>query len=136
MSTEDADATGRVTGLGGVFFKTEDTGATRQWYEDHLKLDGPADDVIMFWWRYDDDPERRGHTVWGPFDKNSEYFGPGDAPFMFNYRVDDLDAILARLRAEGVEVLDKREETEFGRFGWIVDLDGRRVELWEPPEGS
>jgi len=127
---------GLVTGLGGVFFKTEDTEATQKWYEEHLGLGMVDSDTVGFWWRHDDDPDRRGHTVWGPFDMNSEHFGPGEAPFMFNYRVDDLDAILSRLRAEGIEVLDKREDSEFGRFGWIVDLDGHRVELWEPPEGT
>ena len=127
---------GRVTGLGGVFFKTNDREATKNWYAEHLDLGTPDSDVVLFWWRHDVDPDRRGHTVWGPFDMDSDHFGPDDAPYMLNYRVDDLDAILTRLRAEGVEVLDKREDSEFGRFGWIVDMDGRRVELWEPPEGS
>ncbi len=135
MSEADEEGTGRVTGLGGVSFKTDDTNATRQWYAEHLGLGAPDDDVMLFWWRHDNDPDRRGHTVWGPSDKDSEYFG-SDTSFMFNYRVDDLDAILARLRNEGVEVIDKREDSEFGRFGWIVDLDGHRVELWEPPKGS
>ena len=136
MSADNKDGSGCVTGLGGVFFKTNDVAATKEWYKAHLSLDSPDDDTTMFWWRHDDEPDKRGHTVWGPFDKDSDYFGPGDTPFMFNYRVDDLDAILNRLRDEGVEVLDKREDSEFGRFGWIVDLDGHRVELWEPPEGT
>ena len=125
-----------MTGLGGVFFKSKDPEMTQEWYAEHLDLTTPDSATVLLSWRYDDDPDRRGHTVWAPFDMDSEYFGPGDAPFMLNYRVDDLDAILTRLRAEGVEVLEKREDSEFGRFGWIVDLDGRRVELWQPPDGS
>ena len=136
MSTEDTDGTGRVTGIGGVFFKTKDVGATQEWYKEHLQFDPAPDMPMLFWWRTDDDPDRRALTVWSPFEMDSDYFGSGDTPFMFNYRVDDLDAILRRLREEGVEVLDKREESELGKFGWIVDLDGHRVELWEPPEGS
>lgn len=136
MSMATEEGTGRVTGLGGVFFKTKDREATHKWYAEHLNFSTADSDSVLFWWRHDDDPDRRGHTVWGPFDMDSEHFGPGDTPFMFNYRVDDLDAILKRLRAEGVDVLDKREDSEFGRFGWIVDLDGRRVELWQPPEGT
>jgi uncharacterized glyoxalase superfamily protein PhnB len=84
-----------------VFFKTGDTAVTRKWYAEHVGFDALQ---VLFWWRYDDEPDRRGHTVWAPFDMDSEYFGPNDAPFMLDYRVDDLDAILERLRAEGVEV--------------------------------
>lgn len=131
-----ADEKGRVTGLGGVFFRTNDVAATREWYQQHLGLASTDDMPMLFWRRHDDDPDRRGMTVWGPFPKDTDYFGPGDAQVMLNYRVDDLDAILERLRAEGVEVLDEREEAEYGRFGWIIDLDGNRVELWEPPEGQ
>ncbi len=136
MSGEKGERRGRVTGIGGVFFKTHNRKATREWYAEHLDFGTPNDDPVLVWWRHDDDPNRRGLTVWGPFDNDTDYFGPGDESFMLNYRVDDLEAILTRLRAEGVEVLEKREDTDYGKFGWIVDVDGRRVELWQPPEGS
>lgn len=124
-----------VTGLGGVFFKANDPTATRDWYVTHLGIGALEDETVVFRWRSDDEP-RRGHTVWAAFDRDSDYFGSNDEPLMLNYRVDDLDAALERLAGEGIEVLGKREDSEFARFGWIIDIDGRRVELCEPPEGS
>jgi catechol 2,3-dioxygenase-like lactoylglutathione lyase family enzyme len=122
----------RVTGIGGVFFKSQDPAALRSWYREHLGVESEEWGAV-FPWREQDRPERSGHTVWAPFPADSDYF-PG--PLMVNYRVDDLDAVLSALRAEGVEVDDRVEESEFGRFGWIVDPDGRRVELWQPPESA
>jgi predicted enzyme related to lactoylglutathione lyase len=84
-------------------------------------------------WRENDNPERRGATVWALFEKRTPYFEPSRAPFMLNYRVDDLDALLEALRAEGVTI-DKHEDSDYGRFAWIMDPEGNKIELWEPPK--
>jgi catechol 2,3-dioxygenase-like lactoylglutathione lyase family enzyme len=124
----------RVTGLGGVFFKADDPDGMYQWYEQHLGLKR-EEGVVLFRWREAADPQRLGTTVWSLFRRDSTYFDPSRASFMLNFRVADLDALLAALRAEGVTVDDKREDSEYGRFGWILDPEGNRIELWEPPPG-
>ncbi|WP_114240864.1 VOC family protein [Dyella sp. C9] len=119
----------KVIGLGGIFFKSRDPKALSQWYAQHLGL--PVDD-----WggaRWSEDGERAGYTLWSPFAANTEYFGPTTQSYMINLRVDDLHALLAKLRAAGVAVDERVEESEYGRFGWITDPDGTRIELWEPP---
>jgi len=125
---------GRVTGLGGVFFKASDPDALHEWYERHLGMkreNGP----VNFRWR-ERDADKPGTTVWSIFPKDTTYFEPSRAPFMLNYRVENLDALLERLRAEGVQVDDRRENSEYGRFAWITDPEGNRIELWEPPAGT
>jgi len=117
----------RVTGIGGVFFKARDRAALIAWYKEHLGLDPSEHGSVAFQWG---DPN--GVTVWGPFEHDTDYFDPSTAPFMINYRVDDLDGLLAKLRAAGVTVDDKVEEYDYGRFGWIMDPEGNRLELWEP----
>jgi hypothetical protein len=82
------------------------------------------------------EPLRQSHIVWSPFEANTDYFRPSEKQFMINYRVHDLDALLAQLRAEGVDVDPKTEKSEFGYFGWIMDPEGNRIELWEPPPAS
>ena len=89
----------------------------------------------VFEWRDRGDPSRVGSTVWSLFEKDTTYFGPGDPAFMLNYRVDDLDALLAKLNAEGVEIANERHQDENGRFAWITDPEGHRIELWEPAPG-
>ncbi len=140
---QGADGTRRAgaTGIGGVFFKASDPQAIGRWYRDHLGVEledpsgegGASECTAMFRWRDADDPERIGTTVWAAFPRDTPYFSPGDAPFMINYRVEDLDGLLERLRAEGVWVDEHRENHEYGRFAWIRDPDGNRIELWEPP---
>jgi predicted enzyme related to lactoylglutathione lyase len=104
----------------------------REWYRDKLGM--PADEYgAVFPWRYKDDPESYGHTVWSPFDEDTEYFDPSESDFMINFIVDDLDGILEQLRAAGVEIIGEVQEFEYGRFGWILDPDGNKIELWEPP---
>jgi predicted enzyme related to lactoylglutathione lyase len=125
---------GKVTGLGGVFFKANDTAKLSTWYQDHLGL-APENGPVFFRWRHRDS-DAPGTTVWALFERDTKYFEPGTAPFMLNYRVDDLDAMLARLAAEGVAVDLKREDGEFGRFAWITDPEGNRIELWQPPVGQ
>ena len=121
----------RVTGIGGVFFKARDKEALTAWYREHLGIEA-GEYGMAFDWRDTGGTEVPGCTVWGPFRHDTTYFNPSTAPFMINYRVDDLDALLAKLRAAGVTVDDKVEEYEYGRFGWIMDPEGNRLELWEP----
>jgi len=125
----------RVTGIGGIFFKADQPEALRAWYKRHLGI--PIEEHgATFMWREDEDPNRRGMTVWSIFARESSYFDPTSAPFMINYRVDDLDALLEQLRAEGVTIDPKREDYEYGRFAWIIDPAGNRIELWEPPKSE
>lgn len=126
----------RVTGIGGIFIKAQDTERMGDWYRRHLGIDIQAWGGTAFRWN---DPERvepdGGVTVWSLFKADSGYFAPSTAPFMVNYRVDDLHALLAALRAEGCEVDAKVEESEYGKFGWVMDPEGNRIELWQPPVG-
>lgn len=127
----------RVTGIGGIFFKAKDPEGLRAWYRERLGI--PVEDWggTSFEWRHADDPARKGSTVWSVFADSSRYFDPSPAPFMVNYRVDDLDRVLAELRAEGVEIDPKGiEDSDFGRFAWVMDPEGHRVELWQPPAES
>ncbi len=123
----------RVTGIGGIFFKARDADALRAWYRTHLGLDIQPWGGVAFRWREAEIPDREGVTVWTIFPAASDYFGPSEARFMINYRVADLAKVLAELRAEGYRVEERVEESEFGKFGWVVDPEGNRVELWEPP---
>jgi predicted enzyme related to lactoylglutathione lyase len=126
----------RVTGIGGIFFKADDPEGLYAWYEKHLGIQRePHGQGALLHWREDENPERRGETVWAIFDRNTEYFRPSRAPFMLNYRVDNLDAVLEALRAEGVAIDPKREDYDYGRFAWITDPEGNKIELWEPKEG-
>src|SRR5256885_9651368 len=122
---------GRVTGLGGVFFKAADPEWLYAWYENHLGLNRSEGGVLFRWRQADADVP--GTTVWALFKRDTKYFEPSGAPFMLNYRVDNLDALLERLRAQGVPVDERREDSQFGRFAWVMDPAGKRIELWEPP---
>jgi catechol 2,3-dioxygenase-like lactoylglutathione lyase family enzyme len=125
----------RVTGIGGIFFKSRDPKALGTWYRDHLGIDLEDWGGSVFHWKGPDNPEGVGTTVWSPFAADTEYFAPSTASFMINYRVEDLDAVLQALRSEGVQVDEKVEESEFGKFGWVIDPDGNKLELWQPPDG-
>lgn len=119
----------RVTGIGGIFFKAKDPQQTKAWYQQHLGIgDG------MFRWRAHDEPAQEGTTVWAPFKAETTYFEPSQSPFMVNYRVADLEALLAALRAEGVEQVGEMQSHDYGKFAWILDPDGNKIELWEPIE--
>lgn len=121
----------RVTGIGGVFFKARDPETLRAWYRKHLEIDVQDWGGAALPWRDAD-----GMTVWTIFPETSNYFAPSTSPFMVNYRVADLDAVLAALREEGCNVDEKSETSEFGKFGWVMDPEGNRIELWEPPVGQ
>lgn len=123
----------RVTGIGGVFFKSRNPQALGTWYRDHLGLDVTDWGGVIFQWGGPDSSP--GMTIWSPFAADTNKMEPSTAPFMLNFRVADLDALLATLRAEGCNVMDASEDSEFGKFGWVIDPDGNKVELWEPPSG-
>jgi predicted enzyme related to lactoylglutathione lyase len=118
----------KVLGVGGVFFKARNPVALRAWYRDHLGV--PIDEWGGTFF------EDNGPFVWSVFEPTSTYLGSGAAPFMINYRVRDLDAMLAQLRAAGCAVDDKVQDEGYGRFGWVTDPEGNRVELWQPTEPS
>jgi predicted enzyme related to lactoylglutathione lyase len=126
----------RVTGIGGVFFKSKDPKALGAWYKAHLGIDVQEWGGAAFDWKGPHNPEGTGTTAWSLFPADTKHFAPSAAPFMINYRVQDLHALLAALRAEGVRVEDKVEESEYGKFGWVVDPEGNKVELWQPPAGQ
>lgn len=121
----------RVTGVGGIFFKAADPTRLAQWYAEHLGITLYGESMAIFRWN-DEPRERDGITVWSVFDRNDEYFR-SDTPFMVNYRVENLDAVLAALRAEGVTVDDRVADSAEGKFGWLSDPEGNRIELWQPP---
>lgn len=123
----------RVTGIGGIFFKAEDPKRLQAWYRDHLGVEPSADGVVVFGWKEKEAPHRDGMTVWSPFPKDTRYYDPSPAPFMINYRVRNLDAMLAQLKAQGIAQVGEPETSEFGRFAWVMDPEGNKIELWEPP---
>ena len=123
-----------ITGIGGVFFRARDSAALARWYKEKLDLPVESWGGVKFGWR--DDPSASPTTVWSPFKHDTEYFGRPEQQWMLNYRVADLDAALAELARRGVEILPKRDDSEFGRFAWIVDCEGNRIELWQPPAGG
>ena len=125
----------RVTGLGGVFFKTADPKKTREWYGKHLGL--PVDDYgASFQWLEADKPDAKSPalTQWSPFAADTKYFQPSEKPYMFNYRVENLVELLKVLKEEGVEIVGEMQEYPYGKFGWIMDPDGNKIELWEPKD--
>ncbi|MBQ0960121.1 VOC family protein [Ideonella sp. 4Y11] len=125
----------RVTGIGGIFFKARDPQALGAWYRTHLGLAVDDWGGVAFRWA-DDSPAGSGTTIWTPFKHDTRYFEPSTAAFMVNFRVEDLQGLLAALRADGCEVMDKVEESEYGKFGWVMDPEGNKVELWQPPPGQ
>lgn len=122
-------------GIGGIFFKARDKAALAAWYRDHLGVPVESWGGAAFNWR-DHDPHQDATTVWSVFAADTTYFQPSEASFMVNFRVRDLDAMLAQLRAAECDVADRIEDSEFGRFGWVMDPEGNRVELWQPPTGD
>lgn len=126
----------RVTGIGGVFFKAKDPEALRAWYQRHLGIDVQVWGGAAFSWTDASGQPSGGMTIWSIAPADAESFVPTQAPFMINYRVADLHALLQALRDEGCEVLEQVEDSEFGKFGWVMDPEGNKVELWEPPPGQ
>ena len=115
----------KVTGLGGIFYKVADTAATQKWYQDNLGIGGEWG--AMFPYKKDD---AEGFSLLSPFKSETDYFAPSAAPFMINLRVDDLDGMIADLAAKDIPILGRQDE-DYGRFAWILDPDGIKVELWQ-----
>ena len=126
----------RATGIGGIFFKAKDAPALRAWYRRHLGIDVQDWGGASFDWKDDDGKPVGGTTAWLIATAESKQFAPSTSSFMVNYRVEDLHALLKLLRDEGCNVLDKTDDSEFGKFGWVVDPEGNKVELWQPPAGQ
>lgn len=126
----------RVTGIGGIFMTARDPVALRAWYQRHLGIDVQPWGGAAFTWTDADGRPTGGTTIWSIGAADGQPFAPGVAGFMVNYRVDDLAALMQALRDEGCEVLEKSEDSEYGRFGWVIDPEGNKVELWEPPPGQ
>ncbi len=126
----------RVTGIGGIFFKARDPVALRAWYKTHLGVDVQEWGGAAFRWTDDAGKPKAGTTVWSIGPADGDYFAPSKSSFMINYRVADLNAVLQALRSEGCDVLEKTDDSEYGKFGWVIDLEGNKVELWQPPEGQ
>ncbi|MFK7831881.1 MAG: VOC family protein [Winogradskyella sp.] len=120
----------RVTGIGGLFFKTKDPKAAKDWYKKHLGFN--TDDYgSTFWWK-DKENQEDCSTQWSPFPKDTTYFEPSKKDFMFNYRVENLEELLVTLKEEGVTIVGEMETYDYGKFGWILDNEGHKIELWEP----
>jgi catechol 2,3-dioxygenase-like lactoylglutathione lyase family enzyme len=128
---EERQERGRVIGVGGVFFKSAEHEPLRAWYTQNLGIEQHGNEGGLFKWRSVDGATEHC-TAWCIFPLASPYFDPSRAPFMINYIVDDLDAILAKLGRSGVRIDPKREDFDYGRFAWIYDPDGNKIELWEP----
>ena len=123
----------RVTGIGGLFFKTKNPKATKDWYKKHLGFN--TDDYgCTFLWK---NKEGKDCSIqWSPFAEDTKYYEPSKKDFMFNYRVEDLHELLAALKEEGVTIVGEVEEYDYGKFGWILDNDGNKLELWEPIDST
>lgn len=122
----------RVTGIGGIFFKCDNPKEQNDWYRKHLGIDISDQSGGIFKWRDLDNPDKICSSAWSAFKKDTTYFHPSDKPYMFNYRVENLQALLAVLKEEGVQIVGDMEEYDYGKFGWIMDPEGNKIELWEP----
>ncbi|MBT8321344.1 MAG: VOC family protein [Eudoraea sp.] len=119
----------RVTGLGGFFFKTRNPDMIKDWYRDRLGLN--TDQYgCTFWWK--DDSGKSCSTQWSPFKEDTSYFDPSEKSYMMNFRVENLVELLDTLKEEGVTVIGEMQEYDYGKFGWIMDPEGNKIELWEP----
>lgn len=124
----------RVTGIGGIFFSAKDPAKLGSWYKTHLGIDVQSWGGAAFRWADASGNPTNGTTAWSVGD--GSYFAPSNSTFMVNYRVEDLHGLLKALREEGCQVLEKVEESEYGIFGWVMDPEGNKVELWQPPAGQ
>jgi len=121
----------KVTGIGGIFFKCKDPNAMKEWYKNHLGFD--TDEYgTTFEWRKSDNANLKGFTQWSPFKETTKYFEPSPKEFMINYRVENLEVLVAELKKDGVVICDEIESFEYGKFVHILDAEGNKIELWEP----
>lgn len=121
----------KVTGIGGIFFKCKDANKMKDWYNTHLGLNA-NEYGATFEWSEASDPNKKGSTTWSPFSETSKYFEPSTKDFMINYRVADLEALVAELKKEGVTIVDEIEAYDYGKFVHIMDIEGNKIQLWEP----
>jgi predicted enzyme related to lactoylglutathione lyase len=121
----------RVTGIGGIFFKCQDPEKMKEWYKTHLGFD-MSPYGTKFNWRDGEDSTKEGYTLWTPFPDKTKYFEPSTKDFMINYRVENIEVLVEELKKEGVTVLDKIEAYDYGKFVHILDVEGNKIELWEP----
>jgi predicted enzyme related to lactoylglutathione lyase len=131
MASPTNPSPGRVLGIGGIFFKSANHDQLSSWYRENMGIDHDQYGAT-FKWRSMNEPAKENLTVWSIFPSSSDYFAPSQAAFMINYIVDDLDAVLNKMRAGGVVIDPKREDFDYGRFAWAYDPDGNKIELWEP----
>ena len=126
----------RVSGIGGIFFQARDAKTLRDWYRAHLGIDVQSWGGAAFAWTDAEGKPTGGTTLWTVQEADAICFAPSTAPFMVNYRVADLHALVRALKDEGCNVLAKIEESEYGKFAWVIDPEGNKIELWEPPPGQ
>lgn len=122
----------KVTGIGGVFFKCKDPNAVNEWYKTHLGFDTTPYGTSFEW--LEKDTDNKGITQWNPFPESSTYFEPSDKNFMINYRVDDLESLVEELKNQGVVIVDEIESYDYGKFVHILDIEGNKIQLWQPAE--
>ena len=127
----DNSETKRVTGIGGIFFKCKDPKQMREWYNTHLGLNTNQYGAV-FEWRQGADTTKKGFTQWSPFKESTKYFEPSTKDFMINYRVENLVALVDELKKEGVTIADTIASASYGKFVHIMDIEGNKIELWEP----
>jgi predicted enzyme related to lactoylglutathione lyase len=121
----------KVTGIGGIFFKCKDAAKLKDWYQKHLGLNTNQYGATFEWYEGDDNT-KKAQTQWSPFNETTKYFEPSAKEFMINYRVENLEALVEELKKEGVTVVDEIESFDYGKFVHIIDLEGNKIELWEP----
>lgn len=122
----------RVTGIGGLFIKAKDPRALSAWYDGHLGFSFGENLYVNFKWVNDNNAAVPGNTIFSFFKQDTKYFDPSSSPFMINFRVKDLKSLLEKLKEEGVQIVGEISEEEYGKFGWIMDPEGNKIELWEP----
>jgi len=121
----------KVTGVGGIFIKCKDPDQMKQWYQEHLGF--KTDDYgTNFEWRQSEHSHKKGFTQWSPFKESTTYFEPSTKDFMINYRVENIEALVEELRKSGVTIVDEIETFDYGKFVHIMDIEGNKIELWEP----
>ena len=131
--SDDNSKMKRVTSIGGIFFKCKDPKQMKEWYKTHLGLNTNQYGAV-FEWRQGADSTKKGFTQWSPFGEKTKYFEPSTKDFMINYRVENLEELVEQLKQEGVTITDKMESYDYGKFVHIIDMEGNKVELWEPTE--
>ena len=131
--TNDEPSLKKATGIGGIFFKCKDPKKMREWYKAHLGLNTNQYGAV-FEWRQGADTTKKGFTQWSPFSEKTKYFDPSTKDFMINYRVGNLEALVEQLKNEGVTIVDKIEDSEYGKFVHILDIEGNKIQLWEPKD--